>query len=450
MVTGSDGSSPAGTEFMSVGDMLGTRERLDFEHLLQWLRLSFLLTPVLVLLAFGAAAVAYALVIAIAVAASFCWVGLLMRYRPRVLLRNQLLLRALDCGLVYVVLVNYHGFLHNAYYDSVYVLFVVAAAATHGRRGAWTLSSVAGLAVLISRLQLIASGAMPFEPRHITDAVFYALFFLITSRAVAFLMDKTAEVVVRRERALSFEIAERNVALERTTHDLAEAIRLRDAMLAGVTHDLRTPVTVVKVQAQLMRRRADERLRPSIDQIDRAATRMARWIDELLEVATVHRPEDLELTAQPTDLVKVVREGIEEHQQASHRHELKFDADPSEIVGMFDTGRIERVVDNLIGNAIKYSPSGGEVSVSVTAQDGWATVVVRDQGLGIPREDLAYVFEPFKRGGNVIGRISGTGIGLANAQLIVQGHGGTLSVESEVGVGSAFTMRLPLSPAAGS
>ncbi len=91
---------------MSVGDMLGTRERLDFEHLLQWLRLSFLLTPILVLLAFGAPAAPYAVVIALAVAASFSWVGLLMRYRPRILLRTQLLLRVLDCGLVYVVLIN--------------------------------------------------------------------------------------------------------------------------------------------------------------------------------------------------------------------------------------------------------------------------------------------------------------------------------------------------------
>ncbi len=326
------------------------------------------------------------------------------------------------------------------------MLFVVAAAATHGRRGAWTLSAVAGLAVLTSRLQLIVSGTMPFEARHITDSVFYALFFLITSRAVAFLMDKTAEVVVRRERALSAELTDRNVALERTAHELAEAVSLRDAMLAGVTHDLRTPVTVVKVQAQLLRRRADEKLGPSIDQIDRAATRMARWIDELLEIATVHRAEDLELTLQTTDLVKIAREGIEEHQQASRRHQLMLDANPPEIVGMFDTGRIERVVDNLIGNAVKYSPSGGCVSVSLAAQAGWATVVVSDEGIGIPAEDLPYVFEPFTRGGNVVGRISGTGIGLASAQRIVQRHGGTLTVESEPGKGSVFTMRLPMNP----
>src|SRR5579864_6349788 len=152
----------------AAGNILDTRERLEFEHLLQWLRLSFLVTPILVLFAFGAAAVPYALLIAGAVAASFCWVGLLARYRPRLLLRGQLVLRVLDCGVVYLVLVNYHAFLHNTYYDSVYLLFVVAAAATHGRSGALLLSLVAGAAVLLSRIQLIADGAMPFEPRHIT------------------------------------------------------------------------------------------------------------------------------------------------------------------------------------------------------------------------------------------------------------------------------------------
>jgi signal transduction histidine kinase len=378
------------------------------------------------------------------VAISFTWVGLLIRYRPQLLLRLQLWLRVVDCGLVYLVLVNYHAYLHNAYYDAVFALFVVAAAATHGQRGAWAVSAVAGVAVLVSRLQLIATGAMPFEPRHLTDAVFFTLFFLITSRAVAFLMHKTAEVVARRERALSDEIASRNVALERTARELADSIQLRDAMLAGVTHDLRTPVTVVKVQAQLLRRRADEPLWSGIEQIERAATRMARWIDELLEVATVQHAEELDLHLQTTDLVKIAQDAIEEQQAATHRHQVNLDTQPAEILGQFDAPRIERVIDNLLGNAIKYSPQGGCVSISLAANDGWATVVVRDQGLGIPAEDLPHVFEPFRRGANVVGRISGTGIGLSSAQRIIQGHGGSLSVESEPGQGSTFTVRLPL------
>ena len=427
-------------------EILGARERLEFETLLQWLRLSFLLTPLLVLASSGPSAAGYAASIAVAVAASFAWVALLLRFRPRLLLRIQLFLRALDCLLVYMILVSYHAFLHDAYYDSVYLLFVVAAAATHGRRGAWTLSAFAGLAVLVSRLQLIATNAIVYAPRHLTDAAFYTLLFLITSSAVAFLMTRTAEVVAQRERALSAQIASRNVELERTAQELARSVQLRDGMLAGVTHDLRTPVTVIKLQAQMLRRRVDERLAGSVDQIDRAATRMARWIDELLEVATVRTPDDLELTVKHADLVAVLRDVVDEQQQSTHRHSFQFDVAPESITGVFDVPRLERVLHNLVGNAIKYSPRGGCISVSVHQNDGWASIQVRDPGVGIPAEDLPHIFEPFRRGTNVVGHISGTGIGLANAQRIVQRHGGTLSAESVAGRGSTFTVRIPLEP----
>jgi signal transduction histidine kinase len=428
----------------SSGDVLGARERLQFESLLQWLRLSFLLTPLLVLASFGSSAATYAVLIALAVGISYCWIALLLRLRPRLLLRMQLLLRGLDCVLVYMILLNYHAFLHDAYYDSVYLLFIVGAAATHGRTGAWTLSLVAGAAVFISRLQLIAGGAIPAVPRQFTDVAFYTLFFLITSTAVAFLISRTAELVEQRERALSAEITARNVELERTARELANSIQLRDAMLAGVTHDLRSPVTVVKLQAQLLRRRADERLAASVDQIDRAASRMARWIDELLEVASVRSAADLELSLKHADLVAVVREVVDEYREGARRHTFQLDAEPPSISGAFDVPRVERVIHNLVGNAVKYSPRGGCVWVSVREDDGWATIVVRDQGVGIPAADVPHIFEPFWRSASVVGHISGTGIGLANAQRIVQRHGGSIAVHSEVGAGSAFTVRLPL------
>src|SRR5204862_4325908 len=132
-------------------------------------------------------------------AASYAWVWCLFAYAPLRLLRWQLGLRLVDCALVYLVLTNYHGFLHDAYYDAVYLLFVVAAAATHGRRGVVLLGPVAGAAVLLSRLQLIGSGQLPFLVRHVTDSVFFAILFVVAGLAVAFLMDKSGEAVARRE-----------------------------------------------------------------------------------------------------------------------------------------------------------------------------------------------------------------------------------------------------------
>src|SRR4051812_30866161 len=110
----------------SSSEILDARERLEFESLLQWLRLSFLLTPVLVLASSGPSAMEYAALIAVAVAASYGWIALLLRLRPDALLRMQLLLRGLDCVLVFLILVSYHAFLHDADYDSEYLLFVVA------------------------------------------------------------------------------------------------------------------------------------------------------------------------------------------------------------------------------------------------------------------------------------------------------------------------------------
>jgi signal transduction histidine kinase len=267
-------------------------------------------------------------------------------------------------------------------------------------------------------------------------------------------MRKSAEVVQRREQRWRAELATRNADLERSTRELAESIRLRDAMLTGVTHDLRTPLTVIKVQAQLARRRlvgltgeARPPLLSSVEQIERAATRMAHWIDELLDVARVQSSDELQLEALPTDLVQLTRLAVDEHQQNTTRHSLRLEAPPGEIVGAWDAGRLLRVIDNLIGNAIKYSPAGGEVIIGVEACGEWAVVRVRDQGVGIPAADLPRVFEPFHRGSNVVGRISGTGIGLAGTRRIVERHGGSMSVESSEGIGTTFTVRLPLAPA---
>ena len=155
--------------------------------------------------------------------------------------------------------------------------------------------------------------------------------------------------------------------------------------------------------------------------------------------------DDLYLNLEPTDLVKLGREVVQEHQHNTSRHELVLEAPDHSVMGQFDGPRLERVLDNLLGNAVKYSPEGGCVRLQISAGGDSATVVVQDQGLGIPVEDLPHVFEPFRRGGNVVGRITGIGIGLASAQRIVERHGGTLTVESTPGQGSTFTIRLPLS-----
>jgi signal transduction histidine kinase len=112
---------------------------------------------------------------------------------------------------------------------------------------------------------------------------------------------------------------------------------------------------------------------------------------------------------------------------------------------VWDEVRLGRVLDNLLDNAVKYSPRGGAVNVSIAMEkDQLAVLSVSDRGEGIPDADLPHIFERFQRGQNVKGRIPGTGIGLAGVQRIVQEHQGTIDVDSQVGVGTTFTIRLPL------
>jgi signal transduction histidine kinase len=138
---------------------------------------------------------------------------------------------------------------------------------------------------------------------------------------------------------------------------------------------------------------------------------------------------------------------VHEQQQATDSHILTFRSQVPELTGMWDAGRLERVLANLISNALKYSPNGGEIDVTVEQVDEegrrWAVVKVKDSGIGIPAADLPHIFERFHRGANVSGRIPGTGIGLAAAQEIVEQHGGSISVQSREGDGSTFTVRLP-------
>ena len=120
----------------------------------------------------------------------------------------------------------------------------------------------------------------------------------------------------------------------------------------------------------------------------------------------------------------------------------------AEVVGLWDADRLTRVLENLVANAIKYSPAGSTVVVRVDreeAPDGpLAVLSIADQGVGIPAADLPHIFERFRRGGNVAGRIAGSGLGLWGSQRIVAQHGGTIAIDSTEGKGTTVTVRLPL------
>lgn len=229
----------------------------------------------------------------------------------------------------------------------------------------------------------------------------------------------------------------------------------RRAFVDAVAHDLKNPLGAIQAQAQLLQRWlrrpgtvSPETLEKGLDRIEGATGRAVGLINEMLDAAHLHTGRPLELRPQPTDLIGLVLASAEACQRATISHAVHVDVTEEALVGQWDRSRLERVLDNLLANATKFSPNGGEITVRVgrvnDAEGQWAVLTVMDQGIGIPASDLPHVFQPFRRGANVAGRIAGTGIGLAGAKQIVDQHGGTIEVESEEGVGSTFTVRLPL------
>jgi signal transduction histidine kinase len=256
-------------------------------------------------------------------------------------------------------------------------------------------------------------------------------------------------------------------ALERARlyDDAQRALRARDEFLSAVAHDLRTPLSTIKSGTQLLRRRISRVMASgeqnvevltaqlgeyveSLGRVDEASSRMASALDQLFDVARSFEGRGPVLARERTDLVALVRRTVTDHIPLAPQHELRLDvADAGgdgALWGTWDGPRLRRVVENLLSNAVKYSPAGGTIRVAVERRDGHAVLTVRDDGIGIPAPDLPHVFERYRRGGNVTGRIAGSGIGLASVRQTVEQHGGTITVDSAEGTGSTFTVTLPL------
>ncbi len=259
---------------------------------------------------------------------------------------------------------------------------------------------------------------------------------------------RSAVETVRRAR----ELEEHRLATERAERAAREALAVRDELFALATHDLKGPLQLMSLNAQMLRRQLpSEALSPAVqgrlDTIVRATQRMSGLIDHFLQM-TRGQQRPLERTA--VDLLTLVHAKLREVESAAPRHPVSLRVQGEDFRGRWDAASLERVLDNLLGNALKYSPHGGSITVTLSEDasgpDGWVRVCVEDQGIGIPASDLPHVFERFHRGANVDPGVSGSGVGLASVRRMVELHGGTIEARSEEGRGSAFTVRLPRAP----
>jgi two-component system OmpR family sensor kinase len=255
-------------------------------------------------------------------------------------------------------------------------------------------------------------------------------------------VESTVSADERRRRERRRQVAEeqaRLLAREQAARAEAEAaIRARDQFLSVAAHELRTPVASIKGFAQLLLRlqehgHADpERLDRFLRSINEAANRLSELTDDLLEVSRV-RMGQLDLRPRPLDLVSFLRELVAEYQDrldSGHRLTLDLPAEP--CVLPVDPARLRQVLDNLLDNAVKYSPDGSAISLTLHTDADGAVIAVQDHGIGLPPGAAETIFEPFGRAANAAARqIPGMGLGLYVCRNIVEQHGGRIWAESE-------------------
>jgi len=230
--------------------------------------------------------------------------------------------------------------------------------------------------------------------------------------------------------------------------DISERIqleRLQRDFLAMVTHDLRSPLTAVKGWAQLLRRRTDvdERSQYTVSRILAQVEQMERLIGDLAELVRMEAGQ-LQVRKEPSDLVEMAREQAALVQTQTEAHTLRVESGNDAITATVDRQRIGQVFQNLLVNAVKYSPDGGDVTVRLGVVDHEARIEVIDHGLGISPDNLARLFERFYRA-DATGA-GGLGLGLHISKMLVEAHGGRITVTSSPGQGSTFTIALPLTP----
>jgi PAS domain S-box-containing protein len=245
------------------------------------------------------------------------------------------------------------------------------------------------------------------------------------------------------------------VEVERRRAEAEAAVRMRDQLLSLAAHDLRSPLTALLMQVQMQTRQLDREHVPTVEEWRVWLTRQRELLNrelavvqEVTDAAYLQLGQHIELQVEPVDLPELARQaaGVVAATRGDASVEIATGTDAGDMGGPIivagDPSRLGRVLQNVIGNAVKYSPEGAPVAVTVTPTDDGARVVVRDQGVGIPADELPRIFSPFYRASTARG-VAGTGLGLAGAKAIVEQHGGTIALDSAPGVGTTVTIILP-------
>lgn len=317
---------------------------------------------------------------------------------------------------VVALLVRLRGTLEQAHIALLLLLVVLCGSAAGGRRIGFALAGASFIAFNWLFLP-------PYGTLHIANPLDWLVLavFLATSVVAA-------------------QLLHRAQAESRARAQAAEMDRLKDSLLASVSHDLRTPLTTIKALAQDLRTLGDER----VEIIEQECDRLNRTVTDLLDLSRLSAGV---LTVRPElnaveDLLGALVQRVE-LTLGDGRLDVTLPADEPLLLGRFDLVHSLRVLQNLVENAARYSPSGATVEVEAARDGNDVVIEVRDHGPGIPAGEAARVFESFYRPEGSVSDAGRAGLGLAISRQLAEAQGGLLAYAPRAGGGSVFTLRLP-------
>jgi signal transduction histidine kinase len=370
----------------------------------------------------------------------------------------------IGCDLLFLAaLLHFSGGIENPF-RCYYVFHIVIASILLSRRATYVHAGIAvGLVSLMAGLE--AAGSIPhyhlalIEPHLYSKPVYLlaSLFVLATTLYfTAFMATSIASTLREREREivhLSRSLRQHTDELEQSYESLARLERSKSMYLHRVAHHLRSPLTAIeRMLAVVVEGRTGALPQRAYETLDRSRQRVRGVLDLARDLLALSRAREAASSAEgAVNLAEVAANVVNDFRQAaasaSVSLQLEVGSGLEPIAG--DPESISELFENLISNAVKYTPSGGKVTVAVGRRDDQIGVSVADSGIGIPEEDLESIFDEFYRAENArdTGK-EGTGLGLSIVRAVAKAHGGDVTVESKVGVGSTFRVVIPALPAA--
>lgn len=254
--------------------------------------------------------------------------------------------------------------------------------------------------------------------------------------------------IIQQQQQLMMQQEQIEAMRQRDRERFDTITKMRDQFVRAAAHDLKNPLTLVTGYASMMKRfneiRSDPQLKESVEQIEIAGNEMMELITDMLDVIRIQNGIELQLVS--TQMNDLIAEQVNAHNLAAEQRQITLNLSlPEEDVVMdVDRRLIQRLVENLVSNALKYSPDGSRIDVVASVAENQFIFSVQDDGYGILPDDLPHIFDPFYRASTPAKNIEGTGLGLSIVKEIVDQHRGVVDVESIQGQGTTFTVYLPL------